>query len=129
MQGTVNGIPKIILRVEGFLVLLAGVFTYKNFGFDWSVFFWCFFLPDISFVGYLFNSKIGAICYNLAHSYILPLILVLSNFVFNTQILLLISCIWICHIGFDRTLGFGLKYSQSFGYTHLGLLGKEKNDI
>jgi len=35
-----------------------------------------------------------------------------------------ISIIWIAHIGFDRSLGYGLKYADGFGYTHLGLIGK-----
>ena len=28
--------------------------------------------------------------------------------------------IWIAHIGFDRALGYGLKYPTGFGDTHLG---------
>jgi len=32
------------------------------------------------------------------------------------------------HIGFDRALGYGLKYSKGFGYTHLGRIGNAKKD-
>jgi hypothetical protein len=28
-------------------------------------------------------------------------------------------------VGFDRLLGFGLKYPLGFGHTHLGRMGKE----
>jgi hypothetical protein len=28
------------------------------------------------------------------------------------------------HIGIDRALGYGLKYSAGFGFTHLGRIGK-----
>jgi hypothetical protein len=28
------------------------------------------------------------------------------------------------HIGIDRALGYGLKYSTGFGFTHLGRIGK-----
>ncbi|MGT2895857.1 DUF4260 family protein [Streptococcus entericus] len=28
------------------------------------------------------------------------------------------------HVAFDRTLGFGLKYSDDFNNTHLGRIGK-----
>jgi hypothetical protein len=31
-----------------------------------------------------------------------------------------IGVIWIAHIGFDRALGYGLKYPDSFKATHLG---------
>jgi hypothetical protein len=32
--------------------------------------------------------------------------------------------IWIAHIGFDRALGYGLKYPTGFGDTHLGRSGR-----
>jgi hypothetical protein len=28
------------------------------------------------------------------------------------------------HIGFDRALGFGLKYASGFGDSHLGRIGR-----
>ncbi len=32
--------------------------------------------------------------------------------------------IWMAHIGIDRALGYGLKYSLGFGFTHLGRIGR-----
>lgn len=32
--------------------------------------------------------------------------------------------IWSAHIGFDRALGYGLKYASGFGATHLGRIGR-----
>jgi hypothetical protein len=32
--------------------------------------------------------------------------------------------IWAAHIGFDRGLGYGLKYPTGFGDTHLGRVGR-----
>ncbi|MGC1423107.1 MAG: DUF4260 family protein [Terracidiphilus sp.] len=29
----------------------------------------------------------------------------------------------------DRLLGYGLKYSDGFGFTHLGLLGKRSTTV
>jgi hypothetical protein len=37
----------------------------------------------------------------------------------NHQTVLALSLIWIAHIGFDRMLGFGLKYPTVFKDTHL----------
>ena len=34
--------------------------------------------------------------------------------------------IWCAHIGFDRALGYGLKYSSGFGHTHLGRVGRPR---
>jgi hypothetical protein len=36
---------------------------------------------------------------------------------------------WLAHIGFDRSLGYGLKYSSGFKHTHLGILAGRKNSI
>lgn len=39
-------------------------------------------------------------------------------------LVLSIAMIWLAHIGIDRALGYGLKYSRGFGFTHLGRIGK-----
>jgi hypothetical protein len=39
---------------------------------------------------------------------------------------LAIALTWANHIGVDRFLGYGLKYGDGFGFTHLGRLGKER---
>lgn len=124
MQGTVKGAPKVILRLEGMFVLLTGVFAYFRLDAGWSMFFWCFLVPDLSFLGYLLGPRVGAAAYNFAHAYVVPLALVLIGASVGPQILLALGCIWICHIGLDRALGFGLKYGDGFAYTHLGLIGK-----
>ncbi len=40
-----------------------------------------------------------------------------------------IALIWAAHIGFDRLVGYGLKYSEAFGATHLGWKGKKDFDF
>jgi len=35
-----------------------------------------------------------------------------------------LALIWSAHIGFDRLLGYGLKYPSAFGPTHLGWKGR-----
>jgi hypothetical protein len=35
-----------------------------------------------------------------------------------------LALIWVAHIGFDRLLGYGLKYASAFGHTHLGARGQ-----
>jgi hypothetical protein len=61
--------------------------------------------------------------YNLAHSYVGPLTLAGAHFVSGIPGLLL-AMVWGAHIGFDRTLGYGLKYPTAFGDTHLGRIGR-----
>ena len=36
--------------------------------------------------------------------------------------------IWLAHIGFDRALGYGLKYAAGFTFTHLGVIGHARED-
>ena len=66
----------------------------------------------------------GAVVYNAAHSYLAPVALMTSGFAIGDPLTLSIAMIWLAHIGIDRALGYGLKYAEGFGYTHLGRIGK-----
>ena len=37
-----------------------------------------------------------------------------------------LASIWLAHIGFDRAIGYGLKYPSDFRDTHLGRIGQAK---
>ena len=41
-------------------------------------------------------------------------------FLLNAHMPLCLCTIWVAHIGFDRALGYGLKYATAFKDTHLG---------
>jgi hypothetical protein len=49
--------------------------------------------------------------------------LMTAGFALESPRVLSIALIWMAHIGFDRALGYGLKYSAGFGFTHLGRIG------
>ncbi len=126
--GSVTGSLKTLLRLEGLAVFSVALMAYKNFGYSWKAFFILFLFPDISFLGYFFGKKVGAFSYNTLHSYILPLIFGALSWRYEPN-LFYIALIWVAHIGFDRCLGYGLKYTKGFGYTHLGMIkmgGKKK---
>jgi hypothetical protein len=36
-----------------------------------------------------------------------------------------LALIWAAHVGFDRMLGYGLKYPTAFGDTHMGRIGRQ----
>ena len=76
-------------------------------------------VPDITMLGYLINTKIGSIFYNLGHSLIFPFILFIVAFLTNSSSLLMIVIIWLAHIYMDRSIGYGLKYNDAFKNTHL----------
>jgi hypothetical protein len=119
-EGGVMGAPKIILRLEALAVLVGASAAYAQFGNGWLFFAILFLVPDISMLGYLIGKKTGAATYNIGHSYILPALIGAFGVAFSQPIAVAIALIWIAHIGFDRLLGYGLKYDTAFAHTHLG---------
>ena len=115
----VVGPAKSILRLEGAVVLAAASIVYAESGRGWVMFALLFFVPDISMLGYLGGRKLGAAVYNVGHTYILPAALAAYGLLQSQPLALAVALIWIGHIGFDRLLGFGLKYETAFGHTHL----------
>jgi hypothetical protein len=123
--GAVTGGLKTLLRLEG-LTLFAGMtLLYAVWGGSWWIYAILFLAPDLSFAAYLSGPRIGAIVYNAAHSYIAPVALLTTGLALPSPLLLSFAMIWMAHIGIDRALGYGLKYSAGFGFTHLGRIGKD----
>jgi len=125
--GAVSGGPRILLRLEG-LALFAGMAVlYALLGRSWWLFAILFLVPDLSFAAYLAGPKVGAIVYNVAHSYVAPIALMSAGLALAVPLLLPIAIIWLAHIGIDRALGYGLKYAAGFTFTHLGRIGKYRS--
>ena len=124
MSGATTGGVRLVLRLEGLCVLIAASVAYSKFGLGWGTFAMFFLAPDLSFLGYLAGPKIGAVSYNVAHSYVGAVACLVASLVLPAPVLLSVGIIWFAHIGFDRALGYGLKYSEGFGFTHLGRIGR-----
>jgi hypothetical protein len=121
---SVQGSPLVLLRLEGLAVAALTFVLYARTGASWWLFAGLWLAPDLSMLGYLYRPCWGARIYNAVHTYILPAILILSALVLGAKAQLPFALIWINHIGVDRLLGYGLKYSNGFGWTHLGRVGK-----
>jgi hypothetical protein len=122
--GGVTGGLRTLLRLEG-LTLFAGMTVlYAVWGGSWWIYAMLFLVPDVSFAAYLAGPRVGAIGYNAAHSYLAPVTLMVIGFGAASPLTLSIAMIWLAHIGFDRALGYGLKYAAGFSFTHLGRIGK-----
>lgn len=115
-----------LLRAEGLCILVISLLMYTRFGSSWGIFVLTFFVPDLSFLGYLVGPKIGALLYNVAHSIICPLLVLAAGVFLSTPAAIVASIVWAAHVGFDRALGFGLKYSAGFNFTHLGRIGRAR---
>lgn len=122
---SVTGAPRAWLRLEGVAVAALAVWLYSRGGHSWLLFAVLLFTPDLSFLAYTAGPRIGALAYNVVHSYVGPL-LVAAGALLSGQTLFgqpfAITLIWAAHIGVDRALGYGLKYDTGFAHTHLGIL-------
>jgi len=124
--GAATGGVRILLRLEGLTLFLGMVLLYAVWGGSWWVFALLFLVPDLSFAAYLAGPQTGAVVYNAAHSYLLPVALMTAGFALPESLILSIAMIWLAHIGIDRALGYGLKYEAGFGFTHLGRIGRNR---
>jgi hypothetical protein len=120
----VTGTVRSLLRLEGFAVAALTAALYARTGASWWLFAALWLTPDLSMLGYLYRPCWGARFYNAAHTYVLPGVLAVCALLLHASALLPFALIWANHIGVDRMLGYGLKYSDGFGFTHLGRLGK-----
>lgn len=111
--------PASLLRAEGAILLIAATTLYWKEDGSWLLFAVAFFLPDLSVVGYLGGNWVGAATYNAVHSSVLPVALAVIGVVTDGSLLTAVALIWLAHIGFDRMVGYGLKYAERFKETHL----------
>ncbi len=124
VPGAVTGGVRTVLRLEGLALFIGMTSLYYIWDGDWLVYALLFFVPDLSFAAYLSGPRFGAMIYNAAHSYLAPMAMMTAGFGTASPLILSLAMIWLAHIGFDRALGYGLKYAAGFGFTHMGRIGK-----
>ncbi len=109
-----------ILHIEGFAVLAAASWLYfVELDASWVAFAVLILAPDLSMVGYLWNTRAGAWLYDLMHNYALALALIVAGIATEEAIIEGLGLILAAHVGMDRALGYGLKYTTHFRDTHL----------
>jgi hypothetical protein len=111
--------PRVLVRLEGLVALAAAVFFYSWLGGNWVIFAVLFLAPDLSMVGYVAGPRPGAATYNLMHTYLAPAAIAGLGLVTRHPWVIFVALILLAHIGFDRLLGYGLKYPSAFKDTHL----------
>jgi hypothetical protein len=95
------------------------LFLYARGHFPWWLFAVLFLAPGVFMLGYWANAKVGAALYNLAHTYVSPVILLLVGSIRTAPEGAPYGLIWLAPLGFDRMWAFGLKYPTQFRDTHL----------
>lgn len=116
---------KNLLKLEELAIFSICIFLFSKLDFAWWWFPALFFLPDMGMIGYFINSKMGAFTYNLLHHRLVASFVAVYALIFENEYWLLAAIILFAHISFDRILGYGLKYNDSFNNTHLGIIGKK----
>jgi hypothetical protein len=115
---------KTILKLEELGMFALGVFLFSQLSYQWWWFLVLLLLPDIGMLGYVINTKIGAITYNIFHHKGLAMFIYFLGIYFDIELLKLIGIILFAHAAMDRVFGYGLKYLDNFKNTHLGEIGK-----
>ena len=116
---TLERLPRSLLHLEGLVVLVGALALYFDAGYGWLLLVVLFLAPDLSMLGYLAGPRMGALTYDLVHTYVGPVALALVGVLGDAELATQIALIWFAHIGLDRLLGYGLKYPTGFKDTHL----------
>lgn len=111
--------PALLLRTEALAGLAFAIGLYAWQGGS-PLFFAAFFLaPDLAALAYVAGPRVGAVAYNLAHTWSLSLALLAAGLLRDGSTAVSLALVWLAHIAFDRLIGYGLKYPTAFKDTHL----------
>src|SRR5689334_15682002 len=105
MNTPVTGTPRVLLRLEGLVLLIAAVAGYRAMGASWLMFALLFLIPDVALVAYTAGPRPGAVAYNAAHTYLAPAALAAVAYFGGVADAWPVCLIWMAHIGMDRALG------------------------
>ena len=115
---------KNLLKLEELFMFALSIFLFTKLNFAWWWYPMLLFTPDLSMIGYLVSSQVGATMYNFVHHKGLGISIFVIGIILASQPLQLAGLILFGHSSMDRILGYGLKHSDSFQHTHLGMIGK-----
>ncbi|MCC7500912.1 MAG: DUF4260 domain-containing protein [Flavobacteriales bacterium] len=128
---------KTLLKLEEAAQFLACLLLLVMNGVPWWAYLLLLLGPDIGMLGYLINTRVGAVTYNFFHHKGIALLVALIalgsdllNLAMATpqigHVLLLGAIILFGHASMDRMFGYGLKFGDHFQHTHLGWIGRPK---
>lgn len=124
----INPFMQYTLKTEQAIQLVMAIFALhcQPVHFEWWQWILLFLSPDISMVGYSINSRTGAVLYNIVHHKALAGTLIFIGLTYHFPVSLMSGLLLWAHSSFDRLMGYGLKYPDSFQHTHLGWIRKDK---
>jgi hypothetical protein len=100
---------KTLIKLEELSFLVLSFYLFLALDYAWWWFPLLFFVPDVSMIGYLINSKVGALAYNFIHHKALAILLYLFGSLTRLPVLQLAGLVMFGHSSLDRVLGFELQ--------------------
>ena len=116
---------KSLLRMEELALFALAIYLNSFLPFPVWLFWALFLAPDLGMLGYLVNTKTGAISYNILHHKGVALLCYFLGYFLIIHELAFVGVLLLGHSSFDRIFGYGLKYSDAFKHTHLGMIGQK----
>lgn len=116
---------KNLLRLEEAALFALALYLNSLLPFAGWVFWAWLLAPDVSMLGYVINTRIGAILYNIVHHKGLAVAIYITGQLLQQPELMLAGVVLLAHSSMDRVFGYGLKYADDFKNTHLGWIGKQ----
>lgn len=112
-----------LIKLEEFFLLLLSIFLFAQLGYAWWWYLVLFLAPDIGMLGYVAGPAAGAVAYDAVHHKSVAVLAYVAGATLGSAGLQLAGLIVLGHSSVDRVFGYGLKYADSFGHTHLGWIG------
>jgi hypothetical protein len=115
---------KYLLKVEELFLFGLSIYLFTKLDFAWWWYPVFLFAPDLSMLGYVISSQVGAWTYDFIHLKALGITVYVLGIIVANPALQFAGLILFGHSSMDRVMGYGLKYTDSFQHTHLGMIGK-----
>ncbi|HSL47315.1 MAG TPA: DUF4260 domain-containing protein [Anaerolineales bacterium] len=115
---------KYLVKLEELSLFGLALFLFSQLDYGWGTYALLFLAPDLSMIGYLTNTRLGAWTYNLIHHKGVSVALYISGFLLSVPWLMFAGTLLLGHSSLDRVFGYGLKHEDAFQNTHLGKVGR-----
>jgi len=115
---------KNLIKLEELLLFILSIYLFSALDIAWWWYLILLLTPDLGALGYLINSKTGAITYNLTHHKGLAILIYFIGISAGSPVTQFAGLLMLGHSSLDRIFGYGLKFPDSFQNTHLGKIGK-----
>lgn len=113
------------VKIKEAAIIVVSIYFLSKYNLGISIWAWLllFFSPNLSMLGYLAGTRVGAFTYNLFHHHAVALALLATGFLMHLNILVTCGLLLLAHSSFDRMMGYGLNFPDNFKHTNLGWMG------